>query len=121
MPAQTRIQALRYPDVEAFVLDFQTMFDNAQVYNMEGSEVYVDAAKMREEFVRCMDAVGFRGVGALFSGVQHLALIVVVVVVVLMSYDGAAVPSQVPGPFAAPAPDDTEDPSPFEFEFPSGY
>ncbi|KAK3271151.1 hypothetical protein CYMTET_20483 [Cymbomonas tetramitiformis] len=39
-----------YTSVQRFAEDMELMFDNAQIFNMEGSEIYCDAGRLRQQF-----------------------------------------------------------------------
>ena len=51
---QKRIQSPYYKSIEQFVGDFHLMFTNAQIYNVEGSEVYEDAVELKRVFDEAM-------------------------------------------------------------------
>ena len=45
-----RINSPYYTSEEQFIADFHLMCSNAQVYNVEGSEVYEDAVELKKIF-----------------------------------------------------------------------
>ncbi|RUS14975.1 hypothetical protein BC937DRAFT_93073 [Endogone sp. FLAS-F59071] len=43
--------------MDQFKDDFMLMFNNARIFNQEGSDVYEDANKMQEEFLRIFNSL----------------------------------------------------------------
>ena len=51
-----RVERGDYPDIAAFVKDVDLVFDNAMIYNVEGSEIFADAKILRDLLHAKIDA-----------------------------------------------------------------
>ena len=45
--------AIKYANEETFISDVQKMFENARKFNVEGSQVYIDANRLEKTLKKC--------------------------------------------------------------------